>query len=309
MNFIKHYAPLLVFLAAMLWATDAPFRVHLTKDLSSSFIVLIEHFINLIFVIPLLIASRGEFALLKRREWLAVLVIGIGGSALASIAFTQFFQSANPSVAIVLQKLQPFIAIGLATLILKEKMPKRFWLWAMLAIVGAYIISFPRFIPQLYPGEVFNPNVLGVLFALLAAFLWGASTVFGKYVLNKVSFKTMTGLRFITAFFFLLILNLSNGSITQIKTATRTDWIFLAIIAIVSGAMSLLLYYRGLQFTKASIATLAELGFVFSALVINAIFLDAHLMFMQIIGIIILLFALVKLVSVNQAVSLPENTT
>ena len=309
MNFIKHYAPLLVFLAAMLWATDAPFRVHLTKDLSSSFIVLIEHFLNLIFVIPLLIASRGEFALLRRREWLAVLVIGIGGSALASIAFTQSFHYANPSVAIVLQKLQPFIAIGLAALILKEKMPKRFWLWAVLAIVGAYIISFPRFIPQLYPGEVFNPNVLGVLFALLAAFLWGASTVFGKYVLNKVSFKTMTGLRFITAFFFLFILNLSNGSIAQIKTATKTDCIFLVIIAIVSGAMSLLLYYRGLQFTKASIATLAELGFVFSALVINAIFLDAHLVFMQIIGIIILLFALVKLVSVNQAVSLPENTT
>src|SRR3989344_5964058 len=91
MNFIKHYAPLLVFLAAMLWATDAPFRVHLTKDLSSSFIVLIEHFLNLIFVIPLLIASRGEFALLRRREWLAVLVIGIGGSGFGGNAFSPAF--------------------------------------------------------------------------------------------------------------------------------------------------------------------------------------------------------------------------
>ncbi len=305
-HFIKTYAPLLVFLAAMLWATDAPFRVHLTKDLSSNFIVMIEHFVNLIFVIPLLFMNWKELKLLKGREWLAVVAIGVGGSALASIAFTQSFHYVNPSVAIVLQKLQPFIAIGLAATLLKEKMPKRFWLWALIAILGAYVISFPHFTPQMYQGETWNPNILGVLCALAAALLWGASTVFGKYVLNKVSFKAMTGLRFATGFLFLFVLNLSTGSFSQIKIATSKDWLFLVIVSLVSGALSLLVYYRGLQFTKASIATLAELGFVFASLVINAIFLDAHLVWMQFVGIGILLFAVLKLAAVNREVSLPE---
>ena len=51
---IAFFGPLLVFVAAVLWATDAPFRTHLTADLSSSFIVLAEHTVNLLFVLPIL---------------------------------------------------------------------------------------------------------------------------------------------------------------------------------------------------------------------------------------------------------------
>jgi len=297
--FIKKYAPLLVFLAAMLWATDGPFRVYLTKDLSSNFIVLVEHFINLLFVIPLLVISRESIKKLSKRDWIFVLIIGIGGSALASIAFTQAFHYVNPSVAILLQKLQPFIAILLAQIILKESMPKKFFLWAGVAILGAYIISFPNITPQLYEGEVFNPNIVGVSYAVLAAILWGASTVFGKYVLNTVSFEAMTALRFVVAFVFLLALNIFDGGLAQINLVTSTDLLFLIIVSIVSGSMSLLLYYRGLQFTKASIATLAELGFVFAALLINIIFLGTGLVFIRIIGIILLLLAVLKLVKIN----------
>lgn len=298
--FIKKYAPVLVFLAAMLWATDAPFRVYLTKDLSSNFIVLVEHFINLIFVIPLLFVSRQSIKKLSKKDWIFVLIIGIGGSALASIAFTQAFHYVNPSVAILLQKLQPFIAILLAGVILKEKMPKKFWAWAFVAIIGAYIISFPSLAPRLYDGEVFNPNAIGVMYALLAAVLWGASTVFGKYVLNTVSFEAMTALRFAVAFVFLLGLNIFDGGLSQIGLVTTTDLLFLIIVSIVSGSMSLLLYYRGLQFTKASIATLAELGFVFASLLINIIFLNTELLVMQIVGIILLLAAVLNLVKVNR---------
>jgi drug/metabolite transporter (DMT)-like permease len=297
---IKKHAPFVVFIAAMLWATDAPFRSHLTKDLSSNFIVLVEHLFNLVFVLPLLWVSRDSIRKLTKKDWVYVLIIGIGGSALASIAFTQAFHYVNPSVAILLQKLQPFVAILLAGTLLKEKLPRQFWLWAFVAIFGAYIISFPKFVPQLYDGEVWNPNLVGVSYALLAALLWGASTVFGKYLLNKVSFETVTGLRFIVAFVFLLGLNIFQGGLSQIDTMTSTDILYLIIVSIVSGAMSLLLYYRGLQFTKASIATLAELGFVLASLVINIVFLDASFLSMQIVGIILLLFAVLKLVRINR---------
>lgn len=298
--FIKKYSPLLVFLAAMLWATDAPFRVYLTKDLSSNFIVLVEHFINLIFVLPLLFVSRESIKKLTLKDWIPVLIIGVGGSALASIAFTQAFHYVNPSVAILLQKLQPVIAILLAGTILKEKMPKRFWAWAFIALLGAYVISFPSLIPRLYDGEVFNPNTIGVLYALLAALLWGASTVFGKYVLNTVTFEAMTALRFSVAFVFLLGLNFSTGELSEIGLLSTTDILYLIIIGIVSGAMSLLLYYRGLQYTKASIATLAELGFVFASLLINTLFLGTNLALMQMAGIVLLLMAVLSLVRVNR---------
>lgn len=268
--------PLLVFLAAMLWATDAPFRTHLTQDLSSSFIVLAEHAVNLLFVLPIVFFNWRELGKFTKREWAAVIVIAIGGSALASIAFTQSFKYVNPSVAILLQKVQPLIAISLAALFLKEQMHKYFWVWAAVAIVGAYLISFPTIRPQMYQGEVFNPNMLGVLLALAAAVLWGASTVLGKYALRVSSFQTLTALRFGIAFLFLLMLSVAQDQLPPLAAITTTDWLYIAIVALISGVFSLSIYYYGLQFTKASIATLAELGFPLAAVFVNAYFIAGN---------------------------------
>src|SRR4051812_21636615 len=101
MTKLSKFGPYLVFLAALLWATDAPFRLHLTESLSSNFIVLAEHFIDTLIVLPLLLMNWREMKQLSRRHWLAIIIIAIGGSALASIAFTQAFHYVNPSVAIL----------------------------------------------------------------------------------------------------------------------------------------------------------------------------------------------------------------
>ena len=204
---LTNWGPLLIFIAAMLWASDAPFRFYLTRTLDSSFIVLAEHAVNVLLILPFIITGWREIRNLNWKQWLAIVVIGIGASALASILFTKTFSYVNPSVAIVLQKLQPLIVIVLATSFLKERLGKRFWFWAILALAGAYVISFPDFRPQLYYGEVWNPNMIGVALALGAAALWGLGTVLGRYVLGtSVSFKTVTALRFLIAFLFLIAL-------------------------------------------------------------------------------------------------------
>lgn len=289
----------------MLWASDAPFRVHLTQELSSSFIVLAEHLIDILIVLPILFFTWHEVKQLNAKQWSAVLFIGIGGSALALLLFTQAFVYMNPSVAIILQKLQPLIAIALAVGLLKETTGKRFWLWALVAIGGAYFVSFPDLLPHLYKGEVFNPHILGILLALGAAVLWAASTVFGRYVLDTISFKAMTALRFMTAFIFLLIWNIANGTIFQITRVTGTDISFIIITAVTSGVISLFIYYRGLQYTKASIATIAELGFPVAATLVNYFFLGETLTLSQICGMAIVLWAILRLSSINKT---PETT-
>lgn len=299
LNMNKKIGPYLVFLAAMLWATDAPFRLHLTQDLSSNFIVLAEHFVDILFALPLLIIGFRSLRKLSYKEWVAILIIAVGGSALASIAFTQAFHYVNPSVAIVLQKLQPLIAIGLATTMLKERLTKRFWLWAVIALFGAYIISFPHLTLQTFPGEQFNPNIMGVGLALLAALLWGASTVLGKYALKTIDFKVMTSLRFVLAFVFLIILNFWQKSFPNPGQVSSKDIFYIMIIAIASGVVSLFIYYDGLQYTKASIATLAELGFPMTAIVVNWIFLKAFLSSVQLLGVVILLLAIFGLAREN----------
>lgn len=302
---LKKFGPYLIFFAAMLWASDAPFRLHLTKDLPSNFIVLGEHFFDILVALPILFVNWPEVKKLNLKGWLSVIVVAVGGSALASVAFTEAFHYVNPSVAILLQKLQPFIAIGLAVAILKERLPRRFWLWTFLAVAAAYVISFPNFVPRVYDGEVFNPNVIGVTLALVAALFWGASTVLGKYALGTVSFKTMTALRFVLGFLFLLALNAYQGTLGVISSVTPRDWLFILIIAVTSGIVSLFIYYKGLAYTKASVATVAELGFPMAAVAVNAVFINQPITSVQVIGMAGLLAAIYFLTGLGR-VSEPE---
>ncbi len=290
--------PWLVSLAAILWAVDAPFRKYLTTQLSSTTIVLMEHVLIAVFAIGILLPRVAEMKRLSWREWLSVIFIGFGGSALATVLFTQSFHYLNPTVAILLQKLQPLIAILLAYIVLKEKLSKNFWLWAVVAIFGAYIVSFPTLKAT---GFTWNSNMLGVLLALGAAFFWGGSTVFGRFVLNKVSFQMMTSLRFLSALVFLFLMNVYYGTLREVSLATGKDWFFVFMTAIIAGFISLMIYYYGLRSTKASVATICELAFPFAAVIVNWIFLGATLSVMQIVGGLILLFAITRLTIVNES--------
>lgn len=327
------WGPALIFLAAMLWATDAPFRFHLTRELSSSFIVLAEHAVNILLILPFLVLGWQEIKRLSWRDWLSVLVIGIGASAVASILFTKAFAFVNPSVAILLQKLQPLIAISAAGLFLHEKLTKRFWLWGLVALLGAYVISFPDFVPRLYAGEVWNPNATGVLLSLGAAALWALGTVLGRFLLaprtprtpnsstvslvydrgqmiheekRTIRFQTLTALRFFVAFLFLLALNARAETLEVFRHLSGKDALFLVIIAITSGFTSLMLYYKGLTHTCASIATLAELGFPLLAVVVNAVFLGLFLTGAQLLGMALLLLAVWKLTGLNRTAEIQK---
>ena len=298
LNGVNNYklGPWLVVIAALLWAVDAPFRKFLTGNLSSTAIVLMEHLVIAVLVLVFLFKYLTELKNLSWKEWLAVIFIGAGGSALATVFCTQSFRYVNPSVAILLQKVQPFIAILGAAFILKERLTKNFWMWALVGIFGAYLVTFPEL---KITGLSFAGGTLGVVFALLAAFFWGGSTVFGRLVLAKISFQAMTAIRFLAALVFLFILSVYYGTLNQVGTASGKDWLYVLIIAVLAGFVSLFIYYKGLQSTKASIATIGELAFPFAAVIVNWIFLDATLEIGQILGGLILLVSVYSLAKVN----------
>jgi len=284
--------PWLVAVAALLWAVDAPFRKFLTEDLSSTTIVFMEHITIAALVFVFLWRFLPELKNLSLKEWAGVIFIALGGSALATVLFTQSFHYLNPSVAILLQKVQPFVAILLAVLILKEKLSGKFWLWAVVGMLGAYLVTFPEI---KIGGFSLEGGTKGVLFALLAAFFWGGSTVFGRLVLKQISFQAMTAVRFLAALFFLFLMQAYYGRLSEIGSASGKDWFYVFIIAVLAGFVSLFIYYRGLRFTKASIATIGELAFPVAAVAVNWVFLDAALSTMQIVGGLVLILSVTNL--------------
>lgn len=281
-------------LGAAMWGLDGVFIVTLLNYVTSSQIVWIEHILLLFFATPVLIWKRHELKCLNLGDWLAVLFIGWGGSALASILFTAGFTYGNPNVVLILQKVQPVFTVLLAAWILRERMVKAFWMMLVVVLIGAYLLTFGLHIPT--TGS--STQLIGSLFAIGAAALWGGSTVMGKRLVGKVSFTTVTALRFAVALPLLtLILLVQHPNWHNLSQALGLApvWANLLFQTIVPSLVSLLLYYRGLNGVKASHATIAELAFPATGLLLNWLILHQTIDLGQWIGFAIIWIAVLHL--------------
>ena len=204
----KNLPGLAVIGAAILWSLDGYIRQNLFA-LPSFLIISLEHVIGAIIFFPLLIKGWAEIYTLSQRGWISVLWISICGGVLGTFFYTKalsYVEYIDLSVVVLLQKLQPFFAIALAAIILREKITKRFFILALTAVVGGYLITFGN-------NPIANWNdktIIAALLALLAAFSWGSSTVLGKHALNQISFMTITALRLTITAAITLFIIISN---------------------------------------------------------------------------------------------------
>jgi DME family drug/metabolite transporter len=298
---IDRLAVLLVALAAMLWGTDTVFRSpllqHLPGDpiLQATQIVTMEHIVLTIVCLPILWLGWREIRALTWPQWRAIILIGVGASGLATILFTISFSYFHFIETLLLQKLQPLIAIVLAHFWLGERISRRAWLWVPVAIIGAYCIVIPNPLDPRAAWEDFH--VTAGLFAIAAAALWGAGTVFGRYALSSVRFTTLTALRFTTALPALILLLLVLGGPGAFAHYRLADIPLYLGIALIPGLFPMLLYYRGLASTPASLATLAELAFPITGIIVNLFFVTPPqtVSTWQLAGIVILIGSLIAL--------------
>jgi drug/metabolite transporter (DMT)-like permease len=279
--------PALVALAAMLWGTDALWRTELLRTLTAPALVFWEHVLLVVVTAWLLWRDRRPLAALGAADWLAVVLIGMGASALATVLFSQAFREVSPTTVLLLQKTQPLVAISLAALLLREPLPLRFWPLLPLALLGAYLISFGDTGPLASLATV-GDRPLGAAMALGAAALWGAGTVLGRHLLAHLAFPTLTALRFTVALPALGLATILSGW----SVPGPAQLPALLALALVAGLLALLLYYRGLRETPAAVATLCELSFPVTAILLNMLVLQTPVTPNQVMGIALLWGAL-----------------
>ena len=102
----------LISVAAVMWGTDSLFRRPLARSTSAATIVFGEHVILVAITLPLLVPALLALWRAGPRYVLAGVGVGAGASALATILFTQAFAHGDPITPIVLQKVQPLVAVA-----------------------------------------------------------------------------------------------------------------------------------------------------------------------------------------------------
>jgi drug/metabolite transporter (DMT)-like permease len=294
---------LLVALGAAMWGTDGILRVPLLEVASPSQIVLLEHLVLLLYSVPAVVLGWRFFRGLGMAQWISLLVIGWGGSALATLLFTKAFAVGNPTVVILLQKTQPLFAIVLAAVLLRERLGWAYWPCFAVAMIGAYLISFGNLDAFAALGSA---ELLAAALALGAALLWGSSTVLGRLVLKDMPFHALTGARLLLAAPLLAVIVVIQDAVGGLGSAFASEPGRVILLALIPGLLGLLLYYRGLTGTRASYATLAELAFPATAVVLNWTFLGVGVSANQVLGFVLLWGAVFVLGYLNAKSPTPD---
>ncbi len=278
----------------MLWGSDLLLRPPLLHlGWSAAGVVLWEHLLlAAIFVVPL---WRGRSALgsLSLRQWGALLFVAWGGSALATWLYTTSFTLGQPLFPILLQKTQPVFALSLAGWLLKERRASFFWVWCAAALAGAFGLLGIRTGPSWA-----DAHWQQAACALGAAALWGASTVAGRSLIPLVPPATLAGARFALALPPLLaaaLLSSQGKAATMAHNHQGTAWLLLLLLVLLPDILGMTCYYQGLRKTTASVATLAELCYPLSALLLGLTTLHAHLAAGQWLGLTLLIGSVLRL--------------
>jgi len=304
---MKKFAPFFVILAASLWAVDGIVLRPSLYDIPVTLVVFLESTIVALLLTPFMYKYFDDVKKLTLKDWLAFLGVAILGGAIGTMAITKalfYVNYVNLSIVILIQKLQPVFAISLAAIFLKEKQPREFFFWAALAIIGAYFMTFGLHIPNIFSGD---KTTMAALFALLAAISFSSSTVLSKRALKNVSFELGTYLRFAITSVIMLIIVVASGTLNSAAdVSTKQIYIFI-LIAFTTGGPAIFLYYYGLKRIPASVASICELAFPLTAVILEFTLRDNILSSIQWAGALILLFSILRVTRIRTIIA--KNTS
>jgi drug/metabolite transporter (DMT)-like permease len=135
---------------------------------------------------------------------------------------------------------------------------------------------------------------------------FGASTVFSKRALRGVSFAMATYLRFGLTALLMGVVSYFSGAFAHVGEVDATQRMVFLLIALTTGGPAIFLYYYGLKRISASVATICELAFPLTAVILEYIIRDNILTLTQWLGVGILLFAIFKVTYVRRKAIHPE---
>lgn len=297
---------LAIIFAATLWSLDGTLIRPNFYNFSPLNIVFIEHLLGAILLSPFLFFWYKKLKNISKSSVFDIFWVSLFGWLLWTLAITAAYFAAfrwdtTLSTVIILQKLQPIFALWLARVVLKEQLSKKFYCWAWIGIVSAYMIAFGGTTSILELNLMSNP----AFYAILAAFAFGSSTVFGKDLVDHLWFRLTTALRFTLTSVLALIAILLFWELSTIWNFEILHWQLFGVILFTSGAVGLFLYYFGLKKVPASAATIFELAWPLSGIVFDYMFNGNILTPVQALFSLVLLWAFFMII---KGKALSDNT-
>ena len=263
-----------------MWGTDPIIRKPLSGSTSATTIVFGEHVVLVVLTLPLLVPALRAVFRAGWRDVVCVVVIGAGASAVATILFTEALFHGDFVTPVVIQKLQPLVAVAGAAVLLGERARPRFAWFILPALLGFWLVNQP------HPLEPTAKGLVPIVEATAAAVLWALGTVLGRYLSRDLDFQHIVSLRFFFGFVASAIALPVMGAKAY---AGGHDSLWIGYLAVVTGLLALSLYYVGLKRTPAMLSSIAELTYPAIAVIAGIYAYNSHLNWTQWLGVVVII--------------------
>ena len=290
-----------------MWGTESAWRIPLNDVFSADVLVFWEHVILVLCALPLVIPRLGELRRVSARTIAWLLFSGLAGSALGAVLFTEALKSGNPTVVNVVLNVQPVLSTTAACLLFGDRLARGFPGWAALSVVAGMVLV------GLTPWTSSTIDA-GTVYALACALCWGMSTVAGRGVMVEMSLGLASGLRVIIGLVSMTVLVVAKGewSAAQLWPASASAnaehvVLWVVLLATLSGGVPLLIYFKGLELTRASTAGYFEMMQTLVAVLITWVGFHAALAWYQVIAAAVLLAAVIMVQRVQERTALPAD--
>jgi drug/metabolite transporter (DMT)-like permease len=302
------YGPWLVGLGAALWGTESAWRIPLNELFDADVIVFWEHVLIFLMFLPILLPNLGELRKIDNPTWGYLIFSGFAGSAVGTIFFTLALKHGNPTVVNVILNIQPVISTLGAFLLFGDRLSRRFFLYAGIAILAGIFLSVER--PDLI-GVSFQKAgfTLGTGYALICAFFWAGSTVAGRGVMLGMPLRIAASMRIVVGLVCMTSILLVYGKLNSTALWPEPAQSHaikaigaLVLLASISGGIPLLIYFEGLRRTRASTAGYFEMMQTLAAVCITWGFFHAALNWHQGLAGIVLIVAVAMVQRVQASI-------
>lgn len=241
----KRYGVLLVFLTAIISGVSIFTNKYGVSKVEPYTFTFLKNVLVAIFLLSLVLFTKElKTTNLKKKQVYQLILIGLIGGSIPFLLFFKGLSMTSASVGGFIHKTLFIFASFFALIFLKEKIPKKMLIIALILIIGNFLLLNLK---------SFSFGI-GEFLILIATVMWGLENVISKHVLKQLSGNLVAlGRMFFGSLFILLFLIVTN-KINIISSLTYNDviWILLTSVLLLFFVIT---YYNGLKYIKVSVAT------------------------------------------------------
>lgn len=220
----------------------------------------------------------------RRRDWVALFLIGALGSGLASLMFTHAIYLTSVGVATALSKTAPIFVAFFAYFTLRERITSARLLLVLLMVAADLLIGAG----EMSAGSPAKERLLGDALALGAGALRAMAEVLGKASLRRFYPSTVALWRFGIGFLVTGLVAVAQGQWAALAQLTPAQWGLLGVLGVLCTSLSMTLYYRGLKDIPAHVGVSLRLLSAIVTVLLSWLILGEALNLLHLSGIAVL---------------------